>query len=252
MSEDKKQGKKDKRSIEMLRKLLRKKEAEIEKIGKELERRRHGRLGQDIRDFSDLNPDDVLLVEEVGGPEDTDDFCFYLINGESPVLIRKTNHRGRYSGIIRFLEEEVKPVEVHEHVLGLEHRVWKLTGPTLLAVRELERGGVGRIYRRRGWRGVKEALDKLRDIQENPLAGGFQFGRTGALRHLFRRELPHLLNISERAVKYSIKNDLKVEEAISALSLEDEEFAVEYGKARKKLQKIVEEWEKSFGPYLPS
>jgi len=252
----------DKRKeLEKLKDELRKKEKEATKTRrkvKNIERKLSGARRRRPRNrIGEMTKDDVLLVEECGDGDQVRMDLYKRKNGHFEYLTSiptKFDKRGRRKshlgiprsadeGALRFLEEEVEPVEDHYHGDGLDHRIYELTDRDLVAfVRLVEDDELSRVYSEEGWEGVEELYKTLWNELKKSCP---EFTGRRRRRHLHE-------TLKERILEYAEENDLTPREAVTALKLEDQRFAERCEENKQLIRTRINEIEKTFFPHLPT
>lgn len=260
MSDESESENGEEKTLRELEKELSKKENELAKIKAKMARKRGKGKKKLRRSNSDriFDPESVLIIEETGKPEEGTDYYFYSNKDGTLEITACKSDRFAHSGGKKFLEEEVEPAEVHDHGFGVKHRVWELTGRENFTLKVLFKHGVlGNTYAKKGWQGLRELLEEIRNKLSDPVLAGTIQGRrnpnrtaSGSLAHLLRGHVSP--RVTEEVIEHALESDLGIEEAITSLSMEDEDFARRYKESEKKLQNLIENWEKVLNHYAPA
>ncbi len=222
--------------------------------------------------FDEISEGGKMVIEECRGVGNFTVDMYAVKSGEIRYLgrrpkARRTRRRGRTrrrtsrrkngveSGLLKFIKEELDPTDRHEHEGTLEHRVWKIQGGELKALRTLmEKRQLDHLYHQEGWKGIAKLAEDLRErCSRDCPAFEKEFtsrtGRKGSLRRRGRYD-GKMLALREDILEYMGENDVTLREAVTALKLNDAQFAKTYERMMKSMEERLEKIEKAFGPYI--
>jgi len=249
---------------------------EDQSILKKLRKARKGKRDVDKEDFEEAlkrsSPEEELLIEVLHTSK-IFGFNLYLKRGETVryvgggekvssmlkslkknITVRSINGGSLWDSFFKFIQEKEvgETVEIHPHDFTSYHAVWKISEEELKTVKRLigDRS-LRRLYGKHGIESLKSLAERLKEVNGRNYPTFLEVDSSDdEIVHSGKIKSRDIEEIRENILMYSDSNELTPKEAVAALKMEDEEFALKYESVMDRMEEMLENIEAVFGSEL--